>query len=123
MAERGFSNKALAKEISFHEVTISKLKCEKYMPNRLERETLERLCTALNCQPGDLLRWQSTTEEDEEDSNYEQPDSSLPLAKEDSDTYKPEKKNSKTLKAKAKKARTQTWEELRKPLKISKVQV
>ncbi|MBW4628243.1 MAG: helix-turn-helix transcriptional regulator [Brasilonema octagenarum HA4186-MV1] len=118
MADRGFSNKALAREISFHEVTISKLKSSKLMPYRLERETLERLCTALQCQPSELLSWHPTTETEEEPEHMGQSVSSTEV---ETTIPQKEKKNSKVLKAKAKKARNQNWEELRMPLKMTKV--
>lgn len=55
MAERNLNNKDLIKLTGFHAVTISKLKTTRAMPSRLEYVTLNKLCNALQCQPGDLL--------------------------------------------------------------------
>lgn len=65
MAERNFNNKDLTKLTGFHAVTISKLKTTRIMPSRLEYITLNKLCKALQCQPGDLLKYipdEQTTE-------------------------------------------------------------
>lgn len=58
MAERHMKNKDLIAATGMHPVTISKLKNCREMPERLESATLEKLCAALNCQPGDLMRWE-----------------------------------------------------------------
>ncbi|NEP14216.1 MAG: helix-turn-helix transcriptional regulator [Symploca sp. SIO2C1] len=58
MAERYLKNKDLTEATGMHPVTISKLKNSQEMPERLERSTLEKLCAALNCQPGDLMLWE-----------------------------------------------------------------
>jgi len=57
MAERNYNNKDLTKLTGFHAVTISKLKTARTMPARLEYITLNKLCQALQCQPGDLLKY------------------------------------------------------------------
>lgn len=57
MADREIDYKTLAKLTGFHEKTVSKHKNMKVMPSRLEDTTLLRYCQALNCQPGDLLRF------------------------------------------------------------------
>jgi len=57
MAERNLNNKDLTKLTGFHAVTISKLKTTRIMPSRLEYITLDKLCKALQCQPGDLLKY------------------------------------------------------------------
>ena len=53
MADRGISGKELAEKINITEANLSKLKTGKIKAIRFS--TLEALCTALNCQPGDLL--------------------------------------------------------------------
>ncbi|NES21799.1 MAG: helix-turn-helix transcriptional regulator [Symploca sp. SIO3E6] len=58
MAERYLKNKDLTEATGMHPVTISKLKNSQEMPERLERATLEKLCVALKCQPGDLMLWE-----------------------------------------------------------------
>lgn len=57
MADREIDYKQLAEITGMHPVTISKHKNIRVMPDRLERETLEKYCKALNCQPGDLLMY------------------------------------------------------------------
>lgn len=54
MKEKGCRNKDLVSMTGLHAVTISKLKHAE-MPERLERSTLEKLCDALECEPGDLM--------------------------------------------------------------------
>jgi putative transcriptional regulator len=55
MADREVDYKQLANMTGMHQVTVSKHKNMRVMPERLERETLEKYCKALNCQPGELL--------------------------------------------------------------------
>jgi putative transcriptional regulator len=55
MADREMDYKELALQTGMHHVTVSKHKNMRIMPERLERETLEKYCKALKCQPGDLL--------------------------------------------------------------------
>lgn len=62
MATRRINNKELAKKTGMHPVTISKLKNSLEMPDRLEKNTLEKLCSSLLCQPGDLMRWEPEEE-------------------------------------------------------------
>lgn len=57
MADRELDYKQVAELAGMHPVTISKLKNTYEMPPRLDRETLEKLCRVLECQPGDLLRY------------------------------------------------------------------
>jgi putative transcriptional regulator len=57
MADREINYKELAKITGMHPTTVSKHKNSRVMPSRLESETLEKYCTALKCQPGDLLVW------------------------------------------------------------------
>jgi putative transcriptional regulator len=53
MADREMGYKELAAATQMHPGTVSKLKNN--LPDRLEMETLMKLCKALECQPGDLL--------------------------------------------------------------------
>lgn len=69
MAERRLKNKDLTEVTGMHPVTISKLKNSQEVPERLERSTLEKLCAALKCQPGDLMLW----EPDQESPEIHQP--------------------------------------------------
>ncbi len=55
MAERQIRGRALAEEIGITEPNLSLLKSGKVRGIRFE--TLEKLCQALDCQPGDLLEW------------------------------------------------------------------
>jgi putative transcriptional regulator len=57
MADREVDYKQLADMTGLHHVTVSKHKNMRVMPERLERETLEKYCKALNCQPGELLTY------------------------------------------------------------------
>lgn len=62
MLERDIKTGDLAESTGLHPNTISKLKSHREMPKRLDRETLDLLCKALNCQPGDLLSYISPEE-------------------------------------------------------------
>jgi len=62
IAERELDYKSLAALTGLHPVTVNKLKNTYEMPPRLDRVTLEKLCKALKCQPGDLLRYESHVE-------------------------------------------------------------
>ena len=55
MAERGLRGKDLAAQIGLTEANLSKLKTGKVRAIRFS--TLEALCRALDCQPGDLLAY------------------------------------------------------------------
>lgn len=55
MFERGVKNQELCEITGLHPNTISKLKNLREMPDRLEKNTLDLLCKALDCNPGDLL--------------------------------------------------------------------
>ena len=55
MAEREMDYKELARRSGLHPVTVNKLKNTFEAPPRIDRGTLEKLCTALNCTPGDLI--------------------------------------------------------------------
>jgi len=64
MFERNIKTRDLANATGLHANTISKLKSYREMPQRLDKDTLNKLCVALKCKPGDLL----TYEPDEEES-------------------------------------------------------
>ena len=53
MADRDVNNKQLHLLTGLHLGTIAKLRNNR--PDRIDMETLEKLCTALNCQPSELL--------------------------------------------------------------------
>ncbi len=57
MLDRDIKTGDLAAATGLHANTISKLKAFREMPKRLDSETLNKLCRALKCQPGDLLVW------------------------------------------------------------------
>lgn len=57
MADREVDNQELARLTGLHLVTVSRLKSRRAMPDRLDAHTLDKLCTALDCQPGELLRF------------------------------------------------------------------
>ncbi|MBW4589699.1 helix-turn-helix transcriptional regulator [Aetokthonos hydrillicola Thurmond2011] len=117
MAAKGLSNKELADLINFHEVTISKLRSLR-MPSRLEDTTLDLLCAALDCQPGDLLEY-VPDDEDIADTELEETPSPQPS---NSRRTKKDKsaqgKNTRALRARATKTRVAVWEDLRSPLTI-----
>lgn len=54
MAERDISNKELASLIEMHPRSVSRLKTRRRL-TRIDEDTLNALCKALNCQPGDLM--------------------------------------------------------------------
>lgn len=56
MADRKISLKDLAEEVGITNVNLSKLKTGKAVAIRFS--TLEAICRALDCQPGDLLEYQ-----------------------------------------------------------------
>ena len=59
MAERGIRGKDLAAQIGLSEANLSKLRTGRVRAIRFS--TLEALCRALDCQPGDLLEYQEET--------------------------------------------------------------
>lgn len=65
MAKRKISSNELAEKIDITPANLSILKTGKAKAIRFS--TLERLCEALNCQPGDILEFTS----DESDNNDE----------------------------------------------------
>lgn len=56
MADRKIMLKDLAEEVGITNVNLSKLKTGKAVAVRFS--TLEALCKALNCQPGDILEYE-----------------------------------------------------------------
>lgn len=62
MADREMSYREVAEATGLHHVTVNKLKNTFEMPPRLDRETLEKLCRVLKCQPGELLRYEEAKE-------------------------------------------------------------
>ena len=57
LAKRKMRSKTLAQQIGITEQNLSLLKSGKVKGVRFE--TLDRICKALHCQPGDLLEWQA----------------------------------------------------------------
>jgi putative transcriptional regulator len=55
LAKRKMRSRELAERVGITEVNISLLKSGKVRGVRFE--TLEKICEALRCQPGDLLEW------------------------------------------------------------------
>lgn len=55
MADRKIKLKDLAKEVGITNANLSKLKTGKAVAVRFS--TLESICDALNCQPGDILEY------------------------------------------------------------------
>ena len=64
MADREIDNQKLHILTGLHLGTISKLRNKK--PSRLDTQTLDILCKALKCEPGDLLRYMPDKEGDQE---------------------------------------------------------
>ncbi|EMH4164067.1 helix-turn-helix transcriptional regulator [Pluralibacter gergoviae] len=60
MAKRKIRSKALAAEIGITEANLSLMKNGKIKGIKLD--TVERLCKALNCQPGDLFCYEEEPE-------------------------------------------------------------
>ena len=61
LTRRKMQSTTLAQEIGITEKNVSLLKSGKVKGVRFE--TLDRICKALDCQPGDLLEWQPDTPE------------------------------------------------------------
>ena len=62
MAKRKVSLNELSKRVGVTTVNLSILKTGKAKGVRFD--TLEAICKALDCQPGDILRWQETESKD-----------------------------------------------------------
>ncbi|HEY2256823.1 MAG TPA: helix-turn-helix transcriptional regulator [Variovorax sp.] len=56
LAHRKMRSRELAEHVGITEQNLSLLKSGKVRGVRFD--TLERICAALQCQPGDLLEWQ-----------------------------------------------------------------
>lgn len=69
MADREIEYKELAAKAGLHPVTVSKHRSLRSMPPRLDAGTLQKYCDALNCQPGDLLRYIPPTSEENSSQN------------------------------------------------------
>lgn len=62
LAERNVRSKELAEFVGITEANLSLLKQGKVKGMRFE--TLERICAYLDCQPGDLLRYEAAEQGD-----------------------------------------------------------
>lgn len=62
MAERDISNKELAVLIGLNPKSVSRLKVRRRL-TRIDEPTLNEICKALKCQPGDLLVYEEDKEE------------------------------------------------------------
>ena len=60
LAERNVKSKDLAEFVGITEANLSLLKQGKVKGMRFD--TLERICEYLECQPGDLLRYEQSTD-------------------------------------------------------------
>ena len=60
LAERSVKSKDLAEFVGITEANLSLLKQGKVKGMRFD--TLERICEYLECQPGDLLRYEQSTD-------------------------------------------------------------
>jgi putative transcriptional regulator len=63
LARRKMRSKELAEQIGITEQNVSLLKSGKVRGVRFE--TLERICAALDCQPGDILEFRRDAEADD----------------------------------------------------------
>ena len=63
MADRKVSLKDLADKVGVSNVNLSKMKTGKISAIRFS--TLEAICDALNCQPGDILEYDPSAAEEE----------------------------------------------------------
>ena len=65
MADRKMSLKTLSEIVEISNVNLSKIKTGKISAIRFS--TLEAICEALDCQPGDILEYQRDPEKTEKD--------------------------------------------------------
>lgn len=65
LADRKMQLTELSEKVGISVVNLSNLKTGKVKAIRFS--TLEAVCEALDCQPGDLLEWEPGTDEDETD--------------------------------------------------------
>lgn len=61
MADRKMSLKALSEKVEISNVNLSKIKTGKISAIRFS--TLEAICKALDCQPGDILEYDPDTKD------------------------------------------------------------
>ncbi|MCR5197019.1 MAG: helix-turn-helix transcriptional regulator [Pseudobutyrivibrio sp.] len=62
MAKRHISLNELAQQVGITNVNMSKIKNNKV--NAVRFSTLAGICKALDCEPGDILKYDETAEED-----------------------------------------------------------
>lgn len=65
MAKRHMSLNELAEKVGITNVNLSKIKNNKV--NAIRFSTLEAICDALECEPGDILKYDPTLEKTEEE--------------------------------------------------------
>jgi DNA-binding Xre family transcriptional regulator len=58
VGKRGWTAYKLAQKTGLPIPTAYKLMAEDYEPTRLDVATLDKICTALNVQPGSFLKWE-----------------------------------------------------------------
>lgn len=63
MADRKISLKELSEKVGVSNVNLSKMKTGKI--NAIRFSTLVAICEALDCQPGDILEYDSEAEDEE----------------------------------------------------------
>ncbi len=83
MADREIDNQKLHILTGLHLGTISKLRNKK--PSRLDTQTLDLLCKALRCEPGDLLRYLPDESGDQEVNTEQEQVLGLKLGQESRD--------------------------------------
>ncbi|WP_295719279.1 helix-turn-helix transcriptional regulator [uncultured Oscillibacter sp.] len=66
MADRKISLKDLAEQVGIANINLSKIKTGKVSAIRFS--TLNAICKALNCQPGDILEYQEDIESDSKEA-------------------------------------------------------
>lgn len=79
MADREIDNQRLHELTGLHLGTISKLRNKK--PSRLDTNTLDILCKALKCEPGDLLRFMPDEHDEKAGNPKHDPNSELKQGK------------------------------------------
>ena len=63
MAAKDITNKGLAEMTGLQPVSVSKLK-NRRTPDRIDVDSLDKVCKALNCQPGELIEYVSDEAEE-----------------------------------------------------------
>jgi putative transcriptional regulator len=58
MADREMNYKQLAELTGLHPITVNRLVNTYEAPDRIHKDTLDKFCKALNCQVGDLMRYE-----------------------------------------------------------------